>query len=156
MVNCQQHTHAAGHTKVHSSCQIHLEKLSLFLQQSSRQPICITARGSLNILSRIKIQATLIQPFNLAREQYLAGKDPKAPRGYPRGSLSAQTGPRTLKVETKRHKRVLTSPTPVPHANAHDANVHVQPLPPHAGKRSIHTQRANSLINMSLKCKMFS
>lgn len=118
MVNCQQHTHAAGHTKVRSSCQIHLEKRSLFLQQSSCQPICITARGSLNILSRIKIQATLIQPFNLAQEQYLAGKDPKAPRGYPRGSLSAQTGPRTLKVETKRHKPMLTSP-PVPYPNAH-------------------------------------
>lgn len=151
MVKCQQHTHAAGHTKVHSSCQIHLEKLSLFLQQSSRQPICITARGSLNILSRIKIQATLIQPFNLAREQYLAGKDPKAPRGYPRGSLSAQTGPRTLKVESKWHNRVLTSPTGVPHANAH---VTFSPPPPR--KHSIHTQRANSLINMYLKCKMFS
>lgn len=149
MVNCQQQTHAAGHTKVHSSCQIHLEKLSLFLQQSSRQPICITARGSLNILSRIKIQATLIQPFNLAREQYLAGKDPKAPRGYPSGSLSAQTGPRTRKRETKPYKPVLTSPAPALHSKAHGHATH-------AGKRSVYTQRASSVVNVSLKGKMLS
>lgn len=63
--------------------------------------ICITTCRSLNILSRIKMQATLIQLFNLAREQYLAGKDPTALRWCPSGSRSAQIWPRTQKIETK-------------------------------------------------------